>query len=847
MHAVPNNLTRDEALHRTALISNLRYRISLDLTAGAERFGSDTTIEFDCARPGAETFLDFLCDRVARIEINGAGADARAADGTRIAIAGLAGSNVVRIAGEPLYEHSGVGLHRFTDPVDGKVYLHSQFEAFDAHRVFPCFDQPDLKATFEFEIRARGDWEISSNMAPSAVRVDGDARVWSFPATPVMSTYITAIVAGPFYIVKDHHGTIDLGLWCRQSLVQYLEPDEMFEITKQGFDFYEELFDYPYPFGKYDQLFVPEFNAGAMENAGCVTFSEAYIFRSKVTQARRERRAATVLHEMAHMWFGDLVTMKWWDDLWLNESFAEYMALVAQVAATRFTNGFVTFSDTEKTWAYRQDQLPTTHPIAADCPDIESVAVNFDGISYAKGASVLRQLVAWVGEGNFARGLRAYFRRYEFGNADLDGFLGFLEEASGRDLQAWSKEWLETPGVNTLRAQISTDGAAYRSIAIVQEASDEHPVLRSHRIAVGLYDAGDDGVVRRRRVELDVTGARTEIPELAGERVADLLLINDDDLSFAKVRFDEDSLATIRDRLRDVTDPLVRTLGWTMTWDMVRDGEFAARAWARIVYNNIDGETEVGVLRNMLDKVRSAALVYGDPANRAAAMGMLADFALDGLSRAEAGSDRQLVWAQTFASIARSDEHLAILQGFLDGEVPYDGLAIDTDMRWALVGALAAAGKAGEAQIEAELKLDPTDAGNRHAQSARAARPAADAKQRAWALITAEDVSFATMRAAMGAFWRHEQESLLEPYRDRYFEQLVPIYHGRDLQVAMDFAEDMFPAVLISEETAAAAERFLAGSELPIPIRRYVIEGVDGIRRALRARAVDAASGSLLR
>ncbi len=665
---MPTTLSRDEARRRAALISGLTYRVALDLTASEERFTCDTTFSFDCAEPGAETFLDFVCepDLIASITLNGAVLPVTVADGSRLALPELAARNEVRVVASPTYEHTGVGLHRFVDPVDGRVYLHTQFEAYNARRVFPCFDQPDLKATFVFEALAPAEWEVASNMTAD-VQPEGAARRWTFAPTLIVSSYITALVAGPYQIVRDRHGKIDLGLWVRRSLARYLEADEMFEITKQGFDYFERAFDYPYPFGKYDQLFVPEFNAGAMENAGCVTFSESYVFRSKVTASRRERRAATILHEMAHMWFGDLVTMQWWDDLWLNESFAEYVALVAQVAATRFTNGFVTFSDSEKTWAYRQDQLPTTHPVAADCPDVESAEVNFDGISYAKGASVLRQLVAWVGEEKFFKGLRSYFRRYEYGNADLTGFLEELEKASGRDLQSWAKEWLQTAGVNTLRAQTVLSGDSYQSFAIVQDAAADYPIHRSHRIAIGLYDATDEGLVRRKRVELDVVGAATEVPELAGERVPDLLLINDDDLTFAKIRFDERSLATIADRVRDLRDPLARALCWTMCWDMVRDAELPARQWARMVYANIEGESDIGVLRSLLDKVRSAIFVHGDPANRDVALSELGGFALDGLKRQAPGSDEQLVWAQSFAAAARSDEHVPLVRGLLDG------------------------------------------------------------------------------------------------------------------------------------------------------------------------------------
>src|SRR5205807_7136543 len=483
-------------------------------------------------------------------------------DGHRIRLAGLEKNNVLKVKGRSAFHHDGVGMHRFVDPVDGAVYCHTDAEPYDIHRVYPCFDQPDLKGTFEFSVRAPAGWHASSNSPATHVPNPATGGWWQFARTPKMSTYITAVVAGNFHVVKEHHGNIDLAVLCRQSLARYLDADEIFDITRRGFDFFAEEFAYPYQFGKYDQAFVPEFNAGAMENAGCVTFSERHIFRSRVTEATREARAETILHEMAHMWFGDLVTMHWWDDLWLNESFATYMSLVALVRATRFTSAFTTFSADWKTWAYRQDQLPSTHPIVADMPDIESVKVNFDGITYAKGASVLRQLVAWVGEEAFTTGIRNYLRRHAFGNTTLDDFLEALAESSGRDLQAWSKEWLETAGVNTLRPSAAHVGARFGSVTILQEAPPDNPTLRSHRLAVGLYDDDAGKLVRRRRVELDVVGRETEVLGLAGEAVPALTLLNDDDLTYAKIRLDDPSCANPARRLNDPPDSLPRPPAW---------------------------------------------------------------------------------------------------------------------------------------------------------------------------------------------------------------------------------------------------------------------------------------------
>ena len=578
---VANTLTRDEARERRRLLEVDGYRVELDLTGGPEAFRSTSTVRFRCTSPGASSFIELTAPAVLEIVLNGSPVPATAFDGGRIALDGLAAENELRVTADCAYSRSGEGLHRFTDPADGGTYLYSDLETYDAHRIYACFDQPDLKAVFEFSVLAPQDWRVLSNMAPDVAGEPGPgtARRWHFPATPVMSSYITAIMAGPYHEVTSEHDGIPLGIYCRQSLAEYLDPDEIFDVTRQGFDFYHAAFGVRYAFGKYDQVFVPEFKAGAMENAGCVTFLEDYVFRSRVTDFAREARASTILHEMAHMWFGDLVTMRWWDDLWLNESFATWASTLAQAEATRWHDTWTTFCHMEKAWAYQQDQLPSTHPIAADIPDIAAVEVNFDGITYAKGASVLKQLVAYVGRDAFLRAVRSYFGAHAYGNAALADLLAALERASGRDLGQWSKAWLETAGVNTLRPEFSVgDDGRFTSFAVLQEAPASHPVLRPHRIAVGLYDLTEGaGLVRRHRAEADIAGERTELPELAGQRQPDLVLLNDDDLTYAKIRLDDRSMRTMVASIGDFTDSLSAALCWAAAWDMCRDAELPAR------------------------------------------------------------------------------------------------------------------------------------------------------------------------------------------------------------------------------------------------------------------------------
>ncbi|HEV7207740.1 MAG TPA: aminopeptidase N [Mycobacteriales bacterium] len=839
-----HNLTRDEARERAGLIRVASYEVDLDLTIGEINFLSSSTVRFSCGQPGASTFIEIGADGLESVTLNGQALDIADFTGQRFTLPELAADNELTVVAHCRYSRTGEGLHRFVDPVDKGVYLYSQFETYDAHRMYACFDQPDLKATFTVAVTAPDDWLVIAN-APLAARSGGR---WSFATTEKMSTYITALIAGPYHEVRDvyagPHGPIPLGIYCRRSLAGHLDADAIFEITRQGFDFYHRVFDYPYPFGKYDQLFVPEFNAGAMENAGAVTFLEDYVFRSKVTDAKYERRAETILHEMAHMWFGDLVTMRWWDDLWLNESFATFMSVLCQADATRWTNAWTTFCNAEKTWAYRQDQLPSTHPIAADAKDIETVKANFDGITYAKGASVLKQLVAWVGQEEFLAGLRTYFRRHEFANTSLADLLGALHEASGRDLSHWSEEWLATTGVNTLRAQFETDPeGTFTSFTILQEAPSVPATLRSHRVAIGLYDLDGTALRRRDRVELDVIGATTEVPKLIGVRQPDVVLLNDDDLTFAKIRLDPRSLATVRDHIGAFTDSLARALCWAAGWDMTRDAELPARDYLALVLAGIDRESDIGVVQSLLAKAQLALNAYGDPRNLAPAMTRLADACADLMRTAPAGSDLQLAFVTAFASAATTDAHVAVVRRLLAGDETLPGLAVDTDLRWTLLTQLVARGAAGDEAIAAELEQDRTAAGEKRAATARSSRPTVAAKDEAWAAILHdESLSNHVMIATIAGFWRPDQTELLRPYVDRFFAEIGEVWTTRTTEMAHVLTEHMFPATVIEAATIASSERYLDGLAEGSGQRRLIVEGRDGLDRALRARAVDSQS-----
>jgi aminopeptidase N len=846
---VPDNLTQGEAQARADVVTVSSYQVELDLTGGDTTFPSVTVARFQAAGGGSETFINLTAPKVLEITLNGDALPLDAFDGDRITLTNLAADNELRVVAECAYSNSGEGLHRFTDPADGGVYLYSDLETFDAHRIYACFDQPDLKASYELTVTAPADWQVISNMAPDSEEDAGSsagdsAKRWHFPPTPVMSTYITAVAAGPYHVVRDNYEDIPLGIYCRQSLAQYLDADELFEVTKQGFGFYHQAFGVHYPFGKYDQLFVPEFKEGAMENAGCVTFLEDYIFRSRVTQFAREARAETILHEMAHQWFGDLVTMRWWDDLWLNESFATWAGTLAEAEATKWSSAWTTFAQLYKAWAYRQDQLPSTHPIAADIPDIEAVEVNFDGITYAKGASVLKQLVAYVGRDNFLAGVRQYFADNEWGNATLADLLMALEDTSGRELTQWSREWLQTAGVNTLRPEYELDDQGrFTTFAVRQEAVPDYPVLRSHRIAIGLYDRDSNGLVRRHRVETDISGERTEIAELAGEHRPDLVLLNDDDLTYAKIRLDDHSLGTLVQAISEFRDPLPAALAWSAAWDMCRDAEMAARDYVRLVMLGVGSVTDISVAQTLLRQASQAVRRYADPAWRDEGLEYMGDALHDLLFGADPGSDAQLAYAQALTGVARTDRHLSVVAGLLDGTLALDGLTVDTDLRWTLLHRLVSQGRAGLEQIDAELARDATDAGERRAAAARAALPDAENKRRTWDEIVAGRLPNAMFRATLTGFVNPDQEELTAPYRDPFFDVLLDIWANWSSDMAKRFVAIGYTICPTEPESIHVTDRYISRNSPPAALHRLLIEGRDDIARALRCRERDALAG----
>ncbi|MFE0378215.1 aminopeptidase N [Streptomyces inhibens] len=850
------NLTRDEAQQRARLLTVDAYEIDLDLSGAQEggTYRSATTVRFEAAEAGADSFIDLVAPAVHEVVLNGEALDpGEVFKDSRIALPGLrAGRNELTVVADCAYTNTGEGLHRFVDPVDQQAYLYTQFEVPDARRVFASFEQPDLKATFQFTVKAPEGWTVISN-SPTPEPSD---NVWRFEPTPRLSTYVTALIVGPYHSVHSTYEkdgrSVPLGIYCRPSLAEHLDADAIFEVTRQGFDWFQEKFDYDYPFAKYDQLFVPEFNAGAMENAGAVTIRDQYVFRSKVTDAAYEVRAETILHELAHMWFGDLVTMEWWNDLWLNESFATYTSIACQAYApgSKWPHSWTTFANSMKTWAYRQDQLPSTHPIMAEIRDLDDVLVNFDGITYAKGASVLKQLVAYVGMEEFFKGVQAYFKAHAYGNTRLSDLLGALEETSGRDLKTWSKKWLETAGINILRPEIEVDTkGAVTSFVVRQEApalpagATGEPVLRPHRIAIGCYDLKDGKLVRTSRIELDVDGERTDVPFPKGAPRPAVFLLNDDDLSYAKVRLDEESLKVVTAHLGDFTESLPRALSWASAWDMTRDAELATRDYLSLVLSGIGKETDIGVVQSLHRQVKLALDLYAAPERRETGLATWTEAALEHLRAAEPGSDHQLAWARAFAASARTDAQLDLLQGLLDGTEEISGLVVDTELRWSLLERLAATGRADEKAIAAELERDKTSAGERHAATARAARPTLEAKAEAWASVVESDkLPNSLQDAVIGGFVQTDQRELLAPYTAKYFDAVKGIWESRSHEMAQQIAVGLYPALHVSQETLDATDAWLSSAEPSAALRRLVTESRAGIERALKAQAADAAA-----
>ena len=848
------NLTRDEALARAGVISEvIRYDIELDLTRGDTDFGSRTRVEFTAA-PGGAAFADLVSTNVRSIKLNDRDLDPGAHhQDSRISLDDLAEHNVLEVDADCQYMHTGEGLHRFVDPADGKAYTYSQFEVPDARRVYTTFEQPDLKSTFTLTVKAPKGWKVFSNAPTPSPEEDGDSWTYRFATTEKMSTYITAVVAGPYEGVTDtltssDGRTIDLGVYCRASVLEHLDADAIIDITRKGFEFFEDAYGIAYPFTKYDQVFVPEYNAGAMENAGCVTFRDAYVFRTRPTEAQLESRANTILHELAHMWFGDLVTMKWWNDLWLNESFAEFMSHLALAENTPYTEGWTGFM-VRKDWGLKQDQLPPTHPITAQIRDLADVEVNFDGITYAKGASVLRQLVSYVGRDAFFAGLHEYLTAHSYANATLADLLGELEKASGRDLAAWSKVWLEEAGVTLLRPSVETDeeGRITR-LSIEQEAFSEGASLRPHRLAVAGYSLDGESLQRVFHEELDVDGASTDVPSAEGVARPDFILVNDGDLAYAKIRLDEDSLAFAVANITRFTDSLTRGVVMAAAWDMTRDGQMKARDYLNLALTAVPAETNMQLLTLTLRHIDEAVRTFVAPDARAEAAETVGRRLLLLARTARSGSDAQRMLVAAAARNASNAEQFEAIKALYDGSATLEGLELDVDLQWSLLIALVRGGVAGDAEIDAREQEDDTMTGRQNAAAARAARDDAAVKEQVWEQVLGDkSIPNDTRWAMVSGFWAQARTtpSLYEPYVERYFAALAQVWEENTFHTAEDLTTLLFPSDLAGyapgvDVVRAGHEWIDANPGAPAGAVRIIRERIDVCERQMANQVADA-------
>ncbi len=839
------DLSQSEARERAQVIGSLAYFIELDLSRGAESAGFAARLEFSARQPGAVTFLEAAVEQISSIVWNGHPLLQSAFDGNRIALPPLEERNSVLITGHSGYSGTGLGLHRSVDPADGRTYIYSDFEPYHANRSFPCFDQPDIKGSFQFRVRVPEDWVVvcAEPGEPEELELSDRCRWWGFPPTMPLSPYVIGLAAGPFYRVESRAGKIPMALYCARSLSQYLNADELFGITAQGLEYFERAFRIPYPFAKYDQVFCPEKPNGAMESPGCVTITDLVLGRGKVTPNFRQYRASLILHEMAHMWFGDLVTMRWWDDLWLNESFATLMAVFALDRATEFRDGWVEFATVNKQRASEQDQLRTSHPVVTEVVSAKDVVFNFDQITYEKGAASLRQLVAFVGEENFFDALHSHLTKHREANAEFADLVDALEEASGRDVHHWAKKWLETVGVNLLRCEVETaagDGSSTVSQAtLVQSARPTQPQLRPHRIRLGRFDWVGDELELVGSIDLDIEGPVTAVQELVGTRRPALLLPNHDDLTYAKIRLDAHSGLIAEHHLSALRDPLARALIWDAVWDTVRDVELAAHRYAKMVISQIASEESTTLVGVVLGNFREATRRYGAPRRAARLEAEMADVALEELQRSPSGGDLQSVWLRAFIGLATTDEQLARCQGFLEARELPAGVALDAELRWSLVHSLAARGAADETEIERALAADPSSTGMVRAEVARAARPTAAAKARAWARLAATDANaeeIIRVGAGLGGL-RHEE--LLQPYipgLPKLFDDTL-VSRGAEF---ISYLGDWLPLSLApSVELASCCRENLERQDLEPSLRRIFADLFEDTERRLRARLLD--------
>ena len=887
----PTNLRHEEAAWRSSVCLVPSAHVAVDVTGAIDRheaaFSVRCLIGLDIRQRAEGLWVDFVGQTVDSLSIDGQPAPVTW-DGARIELPVLdPGEHTVEITARGLYSNSGQGLHRFHDPVDGATYLYTHFEPSDARRAWPVMEQPDIKTRFSLEVRHPRGWTVMSNTRPqaggsspqAATGTDCGCETTSFAASRPLPSYLTALAAGPWHRVTGQWTspsrpglTIPLSWSCRDSLAEHLDAAELLDLTQAGLDLYDRAYAYGFPWDSYDSVLVPEYNLGAMENPGCVTFNEdLYLFRGPVTRAQRSGRANTILHEMCHMWFGDLVTPAWWEDTWLKESFADHQGTWAASEAAGFTEAWVSFASTRKAWAYLEDSRPaTTHPIVAQVDDVEAARQAFDGITYAKGASVLKQLVAYVGQDVFLEAAGRLFERSAYGNAALDDFLDVLSQVSGRDMQDWARAWLHTAGPSILTNELVVDSGRITSLTLRQEGTDPttgEPVLRPHTLVVGLYSLDEDGaLVRTHRLPVTMETEQTEVPEAVGLPAPDVVLVNDEDLTYAVVRPDDDSLSCLAASLGSVRDPMARALVWSMLHNLLRDAFIGAPLFVEAVLAHADDDTEPGTLATLLSQALRAASRYSGPGTRRALLDrLLADDPTGGpedsepvpvrggwgrLRAAAPGSDSQLVraraWLEAAGQAGRLSQQSRVqvtdrIRLLLNGGLP--GLEPDADLRWRALTALVQLDAVGAGELAAQRKADPTAKGITHYLRASSSAPREELKTEIFERLLNESfLSNDHIDALIAGFAVDAHRELTAPFTARYLQELQRMWSGRGQEIATRLVTGLFP-VCGDEADAQAVGDWLEGHpEAPPALRRLVLKGLDDLRRALAARRVASAT-----
>jgi len=839
-------LSQVDAFARSARVSNVDYVLDFTLT-GKETFAGTTTVTFDLKDVDAPVTLDLKDATVKSVSVNGKPVATRYNKWfVTLDAASLAkGRNTVVIDYERLHSTNGEGLHRMVDPADGRVYTYSHFEPVAAQQMFAVFDQPDLKASYTVSVTAPRDWHVVTTTRETKIDERGANRHWTFKTTKRLSPYNFSLHAGPYQVWEDNSGKYPMRLFARQSLAKLVVPADWFRQTKAGLGFFEEYFGVPYPFEKYDQLIVPDFLYGAMENAGAITFAEARYGVANMTAEQKQSLTEVIMHEMAHQWFGNLVTMKWWNGLWLNESFASFMGVLATVESTEFKDSWQKFYQSGKQRAYVQDQTASTHPIEVPVPSSSNAFDNIDAITYSKGGSTLKQLRHLLGEDVFRKGVHNYLVKYSWKNATLDDFIGSLGEAAGRDLSGWTKQWLYNAGVNTIAANYSCSGGKIRNFTLAQTApSKDLPTLREQRVQIGAFKIDGGKLTLVKNVPVTYTGARTAVPDMNGTACPDLVYPNYQDWGYAKVKLDKRSFATARTSLAKVDDPLLRAMLWQSLWDGVRDAEMPLNDFIAVALNNAPLEKDYTLLGDVLGKV-SESKAYLDAMNLDNAYTRQTTLALekmawDGVLANKGNADFQRRWFNQYVSVASSPDALTRLAGILGGKVDAAGVPVGQPQRWSIIAHLNRYNYPGAFDLIAqESARDKSDAGQIAAVAATVGRP--DAAVKADWVKQIEDqktaLPFSRIRTAMGSIFPAEQGALNERDADARLARLPQVDKTGGPVFMRAYAGTMIPATCTPQSVARLSRAAATMTDLSAFTRRTLLDTLQDDQRCVAIKA----------